>query len=315
MEHKNTWLKSIIVVGSIFLIMIGMMPRGTYIPLETVRYDWESEIEFEEELLTETEPEAVEEAVVEAEVTPEIETEPEPELPSYTVTEMTAVMYAQTNCNVRSGPSTDYEIIGHLTLNQLTNIVGVADSGWYKIDYSGMNAFVSNNLLAEIQVVIPEPEPTPVQETQPKQRWEYSEAELIQIALIEAGVHDGMSPWEKALAINNYLCGWVTYDYTYTYRSTFDTLAYGTAVCQGYANAFKKMMEAAGVSTDYISGQGWNGREWGSHGWNRVLIDGTYYYVDVTWNDSLGRNDYFMLNYEQISYDHYEQRINPYRVE
>ena len=90
---------------------------------------------------------------------------------------------------------------------------------------------------------------------------------------------------------------------------------YGTAVCQGYANAFKKMMEAAGVPTDYISGKGWTGAEWGSHGWNRVLVDGTYYYVDVTWNDCVGSNAYFMMTYEQMSQEHVEEKINPYRIE
>lgn len=350
MREKNNWLKSIIVFGSVLLVILGMMPRGTgaeYVVstniwnqgqalfleefglLTELTLEESDEEEFDEtdendsEEVEEAEPESEEvvEPEKEEELEPEPESEPEPQLPPYTVTEMTAVMYAQTNCNVRSGPSTDYDVIGGLTLNQLTNIVGVADTGWYKIDYSGMDAFVSNTLLAETQVVIPEPEPEPAPtpeapaDTQPRQRWEYSEAELIQIALAEAGVHSGMSAWDKAVAINNYLCGLVTYDYTYTYRSTFDTLAYGTAVCQGYANAFKKMMEAAGVPTDYVSGQGWTGSEWGSHGWNRVLIDGTYYYVDVTWNDCLGRNDYLMIGYEQMSYDHYEQRINPYRVE
>lgn len=350
MSEKYDGLKKLFVICTAILVLVGLFANGTgtynvrTMPLyasvgevfETsselevsvvtnTGFETTEEAETEEwgEAETESEESVVEDPVVEEPVIEE-PIEEEPELPAYTVTDMTAFMYAQTDCNVRSGPSTDYEVIGYIALNQGVNIIGRADTGWYKIDYSGMDAFVSDSLLAETQVVIeqpapqpqpqPEPQPTPQPETV-KQRWEYTEEELIQIALAEAGVHDGMTAWEKADAINDYLCNFLTYDYTYSHYSTFDTLAYGTAICQGYANAFKKMMEAAGVPTDYVRGQGWTGVEWGRHGWNRVLIDGTYYYVDVTWNDSLGTDDYFMISYEQMSLDHYQESINPYRVE
>ena len=124
-----------------------------------------------------------------------------------------------------------------------------------------------------------------------------------------------MNAFQKATAVNNYLCSLMSYDDSLTHRSTFDALAYGIGVCQGYANAFCKIMNALGVPTDYISGYGWNGREWGRHGWNRTLIDGTYYYTDVTWNDSLGENQYLLISFEQMSIDHDERLYNPYRVD
>ena len=348
MRERHDTLKKVIVILSVVFLLFGMIPVSSFLEnpdayLQVFAYESNYYNEYSSDGRVETsyqekEPVASVNEVME---TTE-ETVEEEQLPSYTVTEMSAVMYAQVSSNVRSGPSTDYEVIGGLKVNQAVNVIGRADTGWYKIEYGNKeNAFVSGKLLAETMVVIATPEPTPVPEPTvvptpevtpaptvepeptvaptptpvPKQRWELTEIELLNLALSEC-VNQEMSDWDKAIAINNYLCNFVTYDYTYTYRSTVDTLAYGTAVCQGYANAYKKMMEAVGIPTDYVSGYAWNGVEWGRHGWNRVLIGGQYYYVDVTWNDSTyAPNEYLLISYDEISYDHVEQYYNPYRIE
>ena len=353
MRERHDTLKKVIVILSVVFLLFGMIPLSSFLEnpdaylqvfAQESNYYGYSSTENEETSYQVKEPvasagdvevtETAEETVVEA--------MEEEQLPSYTVTEMSAVMYAQVSSNVRSGPSTDYEVIGGLGVNQAVNVIGRADTGWYKIEYGNKeNAFVSGKLLAETMVVIATPEPTAVPTPEPtvapapevtpvptpaptaaptptpvpKQRWELTEIELLNLALSEC-VNQEMSDWDKAVAINNYLCNFVTYDYTYTYRSTVDTLAYGTAVCQGYANAYKKMMEAVGIPTDYISGYAWTGSEWGRHGWNRVLINGQYYYVDVTWNDSTyAPNEYLLISYEEISKDHVEKLYNPYRIE
>ena len=130
MRDKNNWLKSIIVMGSVLLVIIGMMLRGTSAEYVVSTNIWnQGQALFGEEfgLLTEL---TLEESDEEEYDEPD-ENEPEKEA---------------------------------------------------------------------------EPQPAPA-DTQPRQRWEYSEAELIQIPLAEAGVHSGMSAWDKAVAINNYLCG------------------------------------------------------------------------------------------------------------
>lgn len=244
---------------------------------------------------------------------------------SYTVEELTATKYVNCNANVRKGPGVDYEVIGGLSLNQEVQINGQASTGWYRINYNGEEAFISNVLLQDEPIVIlesqpkpqpqvePQPESQPEPQPQPKQRWEYTEDELVQMVINQIITPD-MNGFQKATAVNNYLCSLMSYDDSLTHRSTFDALAYGTGVCQGYANAFWRIMNAAGVQTDYISGYGWDGREWGRHGWNRSLIDGTYYYTDVTWNDCLGENKYLLISLEQMSIDHAERLYNPYRV-
>ncbi len=315
MKNKDG-LKKLIVTFAIFLTIIGLLPWNSANTFSTVTYAAAGE---ETATATVTESSTEVNSVTETPETTETdepENPEEPEIPTYTVTEMSATLYAQQASNVRSGPSTDYDVIGGLSLNQEVVVTGEASTGWYRISYNGGEGFVAGSLLGETKVVIQTPEPAPTEtpaetptETpttnEPKERWEYSEAELIQLCLSEC-ITPGMTDFEKATAINNYLCNLMSYDYSYSHVSTFDALAYGTGVCQGYANAYKKLMDAAGIPTDYVSG-GANG---GRHAWNRSLIDGQYYYTDVCWNDCLGRNAYLLISYEEISVDHEQWEIN-----
>ena len=78
----------------------------------------------------------------------------EDDKPTYTVQEMDKTMYAKQSVNLRSGPSTDYEKVGSLTINQEVTITGQADTGWYRIDYNNSVAFVSDNYLSDTKVEI-----------------------------------------------------------------------------------------------------------------------------------------------------------------
>lgn len=58
------------------------------------------------------------------------------------------------------------------------------------------------------------------------------------------------------------------------------------AVCEGYARAFKLLMDKMEIPCILIAGTGTNSNgETESHAWNYVYIDGIWYAVDVTWDD------------------------------
>lgn len=299
-EIKNAGLKKLIVILAVIATLIGVLPVETFdVEKWTSTTTYAATYEENETEVEETTEEAEEESVIEE--------------PAFTVEEMSAKLYAQQASNVRKGPSTDYEVIGGLSTNEEVEVTGKANTGWYRISYKGEVGFVSNTLLKDSKVVIETPAAAPASNTYSapasagsKARWELSEKELIQLCLSEC-ITPGMTEFEKAVAINNYLCYIMQYDKTYKHVSTFDALAYGTGVCQGYANAYKKLMDAAGIPTDYVSGTANGGR----HAWNRSLIGGVYYYTDVCWNDSAtAPNRYLLISYEQMSLDHFQQEIN-----
>lgn len=72
--------------------------------------------------------------------------------PDFTVTPMTATMYAAKNCNVRKGPDADnYDRIGALTHAQEVTVTGkVNEANWYEISLAdGTTGYVSATLLSE----------------------------------------------------------------------------------------------------------------------------------------------------------------------
>ena len=107
----------------------------------------EPEEETEEEIEEETEEE------IEEETEAEIEEEPQKEVADYTVEDIEAkTMYASTSLNVRTGPSTEYSKAGSLSVNEAVTVTGVADTGWYRLDYNGAEAYVSNKYLQDTQI-------------------------------------------------------------------------------------------------------------------------------------------------------------------
>ena len=94
-----------------------------------------------------------------AETTPEQTAEPE-----YTYTDMSATMYATQTVNIRTLPSTDGEKVGSLSTNQEVNITGQCnETSWYRFEYNGSTAYVSNNYVSENKVEVAAAEPAPEQ--------------------------------------------------------------------------------------------------------------------------------------------------------
>ena len=56
-------------------------------------------------------------------------------------------MYAKQSVNVRKGPSSDYEQLGSLSSGQEVTVTGIADTGWYRINYNDEDGYCSNNYL------------------------------------------------------------------------------------------------------------------------------------------------------------------------
>ena len=109
-----------------------------------------------------------------AEVVTESETDAE-QAPAYTVTALEAkTMYVKQSVNVRKGPSSDYEKVGSLKTNDEVTVIGQAnETGWYQIQYEGVEGFVSNKYVTENKVeeqasTVPSSNPTEGTATTPE---------------------------------------------------------------------------------------------------------------------------------------------------
>ena len=81
----------------------------------------------------------------------EIETEVETETtPAYTFTDSDVTMYAKQSVNVRDLPTADGNLLGSLSARQEVHVTGQCnETGWYRIDYNGGVAYVSNSYLVD----------------------------------------------------------------------------------------------------------------------------------------------------------------------
>lgn len=108
---------------------------------------------------------------------------------------------------------------------------------------------------------------------------------------------NGKTDFEKVRSIYDYICKNVTYDFQHVSTPTYDLMytAYGalvnkTAVCQGYAVLFYRLMLEIGVDCRIISGKG----DGAPHAWNIVRLDGKYFNVDSTWDAQSYIYGYFL---------------------
>ncbi len=137
---------------------------------------------------------------------------------------------------------------------------------------------------------------------------------------------------EIELQIHDKLIDEVEYNYELyetDYESTYpeEATAYGAlvshlALCSGYAAAFQYLLQRSGIPCSYISGTAYYDYELEEkaddkgffHAWNLVELDGTYYEVDTTWDDSeTGQHDYYNLTtkeIEQINDSHHYRGLN-----
>jgi hypothetical protein len=129
-------------------------------------------------------------------------------------------------------------------------------------------------------------------------------------------VKPARNDFEKARA----LFSWIAYTIDYDTGSYFggsnavttseDLLIHRKSVCQGYANLFASLAEAAGleahVISGYAKGYGYSVRRRldfsrTDHAWNAVKLDGKYFLLDSTWGAGyVDDNRQFVRRYEDF---------------
>ena len=93
-----------------------------------------------------------------------------------------------------------------------------------------------------------------------------------------AVLRPGMTDFDKALALHDYLAAHCAYDDSLANYSPYHALVTGSAVCQGYLLAYSDLLNRAGVTNYPCISVSQN------HGWNAVKLGGSWYHVDVTWD-------------------------------
>ena len=83
-------------------------------------------------------------------------------------------------------------------------------------------------------------------------------------------------------------------------RSAYGALVEGKAICGGYTQAMTLLLQACGIPATYVMSED------GEHVWNLVRVNGYYYHLDATWNDTgdRGYHPYFNCSTEELAATH-----------
>ena len=111
------------------------------------------------------------------------------------------------------------------------------------------------------------------------------------------------SPYAQLRTIHDWLCEQNVYDTDLSvddYRrfeavSALDTDPYTMPVCEGYARAFKLLCDRLSIPCMLVDGIGYAGGTSELHMWDIVRLDGAWYAVDVTWDDTRSDYGYFLV--------------------
>lgn len=136
----------------------------------------------------------------------------------------------------------------------------------------------------------------------------------LAVEVLEEIIKDGMTDYEKELAIHDWLCKNIGFDEeslsaigsAMTFSDTpYGALKYHMAVCVGYATTFRLLTTMAGMECDIIHDTDY------SHTWNIIKLEDEYYLVDVysdAVDDKTCLHTYFNCNEENWSYSYDVER-------
>lgn len=100
------------------------------------------------------------------------------------------------------------------------------------------------------------------------------------------------SDYDKAMEVYQWAYDQFEYDYSLTNINVYSAFETGKTVCNGYTRIFQALCARRGLVCEIVYGA--------DHAWNRVLLDGQWRYVDITWNKNASENRWLFLREEEM---------------
>ncbi len=107
-----------------------------------------------------------------------------------------------------------------------------------------------------------------------------SVGEIVSSAVKKCNEETDGSDYEKALWLHDWLLQQLDYDHSLKWSSAESALTRKLGTCQAYESAYSKLLTAAGI-TNAETRDTYDG-----HTWNAMKLDGKWYQVDCTWDDT-----------------------------
>lgn len=103
---------------------------------------------------------------------------------------------------------------------------------------------------------------------------------IVQSAVAQCNNETDGSDYQKALWLHDWLLTQLEYDNTLKWSSAESALTIGLGTCQAYESAYSMLLSTAGIENTETRDT------YDGHTWNAMKLDGEWYQVDCTWDDS-----------------------------
>lgn len=103
---------------------------------------------------------------------------------------------------------------------------------------------------------------------------------IVNRAVSQAKQNTNGTEYEMALYLHDWLLDQLEYDDSLKWSSAESALSRGLGTCQAYESAYAKLLSAAGIENAETRDT------YDGHTWNAVKLDGEWYQVDCTWDDT-----------------------------
>ena len=124
--------------------------------------------------------------------------------------------------------------------------------------------------------------------------------------------------YEDIKMVHDYLIDTIDYESTLSKENIYNiygALVNRECVCEGYARAFKYLLDELDIPCVMVIGTGTNSQgETENHAWNYVQLSGNWYAVDTTWDDPViigggtaseeSKYKYFLVGADVMNQDH-----------
>ncbi len=121
------------------------------------------------------------------------------------------------------------------------------------------------------------------------------------------------SVYEQEKFVHDYIinhCSYIEPTGDQSANTMYGCLVLGKASCEGYSRAFQYIMSQLNIDNRLVTGESADdGVNYVGHMWNYVVIEGSGYFVDLTWDDprsegSVLRHTYFNVTTNDILVNH-----------
>ena len=115
---------------------------------------------------------------------------------------------------------------------------------------------------------------------------------IVQNAVTRCNSETNGSDYSKALWLHDWLLEQLDYDNSLKWSSAESALTRSSGTCQAYERAYAKLLSAAGIENAETRDT------YDGHTWNAMKLDGKWYQVDCTWDDS--SENYYNFNRKHL---------------